>query len=797
MKILHITDSHATVKGPESRKDIYYIAFLKKMYELGYMIKHEKIDYVIHTGDLFHTARVSDKFAGQTAEMIKMWGVPVYVVPGNHDIEGYSVDTIDQTKLGLLAKTGVVTILDRDNPIRFQETFAGGEILDVAITGQEYYAHIDEGNMDDFKMSESDGDINILCIHGYIADTPQHPDIKCTYAKDIITDADIILTGHYHRQFEIDLGDTMIYNPGSMMRIEQTDYNKGHTPAYGILDIHLDNSGSVEYDYQFHTFKIAQPSTIIFDYETKYKQKIASITLEGFKTSLANTMNTSGHTTDMTILLNNLITDPGSPVHGDTELYSETMDLYNNALSTMPETFEVKQGYIEDPKKKKIKSVEIHNFQSHENTNISFSEEMNVITGESNSGKTSILRAIMWAVDNQPLGNDFMMAGGDDNCYVRINYTDGTFIERGRTKKDTGYYIVGDAYSLNKDEYRGFTNAVPVQVDNMHQMPKVSITKDMETHLNVLSQLDSPFLIGESPAVKAAAIGRITGVHVLDASIKDATRQISSNRLLIKGGSDRLQKKKDEKAKLPDVALMKKMNSLLHRMYEYVKDVKQWTDKIQKTIELINDVDIKIDLAKADLSRCITFLNAASRICMLMPKVQAASKLDGLYNNYMDIQKRIDNTTDSVDTSENMLRILPAAERASNTLKHIRMIDGIFDKNTVLTIKICDAKLTAYNNSRFIESMGAVCAVIENKLDYVNTLTPMVNDYLDICGDISNTEQNIKNEKSQVKLLKAKIKQATLKQNEIILSSGVCPCCGQDIKEEHADRIRAFMKGEG
>ena len=143
MKILHITDSHGTVKGPESRRDVYYISFLKKMYELGFVVKQQKIDMVVHTGDLFHTARVSDKFAGQVSEMIKAMNVPFYVVPGNHDIEGYTTDTIDQTKLGLLAKTGVITLLDRDNPIRL-ECEQDGEQYSVAISGQEYYKNIDE-----------------------------------------------------------------------------------------------------------------------------------------------------------------------------------------------------------------------------------------------------------------------------------------------------------------------------------------------------------------------------------------------------------------------------------------------------------------------------------------------------------------------------------------------------------------------------------------------------------------------------------------------------------------------------
>ena len=60
MKILHITDSHGTAKSPQSRTDIYYLAFLKKMYELKYVIQQEDIKLIIHTGDLFHSARVSD-----------------------------------------------------------------------------------------------------------------------------------------------------------------------------------------------------------------------------------------------------------------------------------------------------------------------------------------------------------------------------------------------------------------------------------------------------------------------------------------------------------------------------------------------------------------------------------------------------------------------------------------------------------------------------------------------------------------------------------------------------------------
>ena len=288
MKILHITDSHGTVKSPESRTDVYYLSFLKKMYELKYVIQQQDIKLIIHTGDLFHSARVSDKFAGQLAEIIKSYGIPMYVVPGNHDIEGYTINTLDQTKLGLLYKTGVVKELDRGkNPIQLKHQ---KENLNISIVGQEYYKDIDTGDMSDFEMRNNNpnANFNILAIHGYLCNSPQHPDVKCTQCKDIVTDADVILAGHFHESFEYHGADFSVYNPGSMMRVEQTAYNKTHLPQYGILEI-TNNNGIVQHTYTMHPFKVAEPSDKVFDYTLKNQKKKTLITLENFKNSIANT----------------------------------------------------------------------------------------------------------------------------------------------------------------------------------------------------------------------------------------------------------------------------------------------------------------------------------------------------------------------------------------------------------------------------------------------------------------------------------------------------------------------------
>lgn len=793
MKILHITDSHGTVKGPESRKDIYYITFLRKLYELGYVVKKEKIDMVIHTGDLFHTARVSDKFAGQVSEMIKSWQVPVYVVPGNHDIEGYTTDTIDQTKLGLLAKAGVIQLLDRDNPITITAN-QDGEEYTVAISGQEYYAHIDEGNMQDFEMQQDEADFNILAIHGYIADTAQHPNIKCTMVGDIVTDADVILTGHYHRQFEWNGPDVDIYNPGSMMRVEQTDYNKTHMPQYGILDVHLVPSGAIGYNYTFHEFKIAQPSTTVFDYNSKYKAKAASITLEGFKTSIANTMNqmSTSAVTNIIDIINNICAN----TNVDAATQKKALDIYNDTLQSIPDEFEVQQGFIPAQNQKYITSVTLKNFQAHKDTTVQFDKGLNIIVGESNNGKTSILRGILWAIDNQPLGNDFIMAGEND-CSVTINFSDGTYIERGRTVKSTGYYqirYIDDNGKYIDQTYRGFTNAVPVEVSNVHQMPKVNITKDIETHLNVLSQLDGPFLLTESPLVKASAIGRITGTHVIDAAIKESNKTIQSNRKLAKSYSEDLQQKENERKQLPDIKSMEAFAKKYAYIVKYITKLNDSVIKLNANLQQINQYQQQMMQEK---ERC----ERLKKVAALLPIIQTAKDkfnkvmfLHGKLTKYQELSLQIEQNQISIERGKYFAKLKPLVDKAVANVSNVSRLNDYTDKANTLTNAINVSGFNKTFMSKYASTVKSIIVHCQVANTYVSKLAPKVDEIsdmdlrqIDLCKSVTATKKNIKS-------IKTNITKIQKERNQFILDQGYCPCCGQKVYEAvHSNAIINFF----
>lgn len=825
MKILHITDSHGTVKNPSGRTDVYYIAFLRKMVELGYVIKQYGIDMVIHTGDLFHTPRVSDKFAGQLSEIMKSWGVPIYVVPGNHDIDGYTIDTVDQTKLGLLAKAGVVQLLTRDTPLMITDyRKSDHKPYTIAISGQEYYADIDTGNADDFAMQCVTGDFNILAIHGYIADVPQHPSIKHTLAKDVVTDADVILSGHYHQRFEYDDGNNTIFNPGSMLRTEQNQYNKTHMPCYGILEVELSDAGLCEFGYDFYNFRCAQPADVIFDYNAKYQQQQFKLSLDNFKQSL---MNASGSLSTANYSIQSICDkiierivnyDPSQePITSlSPDKYSEykglkecTNKLCTEGFKSIDDVFKRRHGYLESTTfpKVQIKKVIIDGFQSHDHTEINFSDKMNVITGETNNGKTSIFRAIMWVVSNRPLGTDFIMSG-KDKCYVRIEYDTGEYIERCRSVKSggSGYYETSIFTGTKPDEhgteqrvylqnnFQGFANEVPLTVENIHQMPKVYITQDISTYLNVVSQLDPPFLLTESPTTKAAAIGRISGTHIIDSAVRLGNKEISDLNKEIKFRNQGIAEWQGKMGYLPDIERMDYVRNTLEDILHYVCNQRKDIGALNYNYIVYNGVMNDINTQTSELDKQKDILAMKPVVELYEKHIGFAESLDSSYHKYKDTLNDIVSHEKAKEESELWIKAKPTISSISDIIECVSFLNdkysGYINTGNIITQfqeQSESVALFAVSGTVIVK----YCEKLISDISNINTLLVRIKDTDELIQSLTLKKEELRKDIEQCELDMFDINSQC---TDIIINNHVCPCCGQPLKEiEHAANVTEFM----
>jgi exonuclease SbcC len=800
MKILHITDSHGTVKSPEGRTDIYYLSFLKKMYELKYVIKQNDIKLILHTGDLFHSSRVSDRFAGQLAEIIKSYGVPMYVVPGNHDIDGYTIDTLDQTKLGLLYKTGVVKELDR-NKSSIHIT-SKKENITINISGQEYYKDIDTGNMQDFEMQcTKSADFNILCIHGYLCNSPQHPNIRHTLCSNIVTDADVILSGHLHEAFEYKGSDFSVYNPGSMMRVEQTAFNKNHLPQYGILDITRDKNNNVVHSYTTHSFKIAEPSDKVFDYNATKQKKQSIITLENFKNSIKNASTNINHNIPAT----DAIKDIANKMSIDKLITDRAIDIYNDALNNSPDKLEVQQGYIPDVSRKTIKHVEIKNFQSHEYTLIEFKDGLNTIIGESNSGKTSILRAIRWCFDNDPKGTDFITTGRDD-CSVTVAFSDGTSITRKRTRNDSGTYdVVGKTVqpdgTVSKwtQTYKGFANNLPIEIANIHQMPKINLTKDICTHLNMMSQLDGPFLVAESPQTKATIIGRLTGTQIIDLAIKDTNKNILNNSKTIKTYTQEKTDRENELFRYQYLPSYEQYIKGFEIIYNYCKSKADNVSNISGILDEFNTRNSHIIEANNNISKIQREVDTYKILLAIKEYMLNILNIIDMYNKFNNILNNVKSLRKQVKWLTAIVSFVPFVYDIGDKVSSYYNINEGYAKIRQLNQQIAENNALCNNLYMKINIIN----IANNIYEYLYKLLQGNNDIKTVYDKFIMRKQNIDQQNDvavqwniEINCINSQIENLVMQQKKLIKDNNICPCCGQKISDAHIQNINEFMKGE-
>lgn len=150
-----------------------------------------------------------------------------------------------------------------------------------------------------------------------------------------------------------------------------------------------------------------------------------------------------------------------------------------------------------------ITRVEIENFQSHRRTTLEFSSGTNVVVGLSDSGKSSVLRAINWVLSNRPLGEAFRSEWGGDTSVV-LHTSDGHIVERLRTDSENTYIV--DGLSL-----RAFGTEPPEDVRNILRLDEFCIH----------GQMDPPFLLSCSPGEAARALNQAASLDDIDRVISN------------------------------------------------------------------------------------------------------------------------------------------------------------------------------------------------------------------------------------------------------------------------------------
>jgi len=144
-----------------------------------------------------------------------------------------------------------------------------------------------------------------------------------------------------------------------------------------------------------------------------------------------------------------------------------------------------------------IKRLRAKGFQIHKEVDIRFHPGINVITGASDAGKSSIQRMLRWVILNKPSGKSIVRKGATDTK-VEIEFDNG-FVSKKRKGNTTTYSAAGV-------QLQAIGKGVPDEVSDITNIDSI----------NIQTQHNPYFLLVKSPGEVAKDLNDLAGISVID-----------------------------------------------------------------------------------------------------------------------------------------------------------------------------------------------------------------------------------------------------------------------------------------
>jgi len=304
-----------------------------------------------------------------------------------------------------------------------------------------------------------------------------------------------------------------------------------------------------------------------------------------------------------------------------------------------------------------IEKIQIENFQKHKNIEIKLDPGVNVIVGSSDTGKSSIVRALKWLFQNRPQGDGFRTHGikPKDETRVCAVFEDGQTLSRDRSNKV-------NQYTLNADtKLKALRSDVPQDVKDIAKMKSFNLQSQHPE--------DQYFLLTDSPGNVAKKFNKVTNLEVMDRALSNIKSKVTAATQKDKFYDEEIKNKKEELKELKWVPEAKREALQIKELKDTIEDTQEDLSALYRLLESITGIEDKLKSYKN-----VTFALEALKQLKIDEKVLEDKKkhLNTLKNTCKVIYK---GQTDLLT-----YKGIPKAIKALNRLKKQDKL--ISDKNT-------------------------------------------------------------------------------------------------------------------
>lgn len=401
----------------------------------------------------------------------------------------------------------------------------------------------------------------------------------------------------------------------------------------------------------------------------------------------------------------------------------------------------------------KLASVQIKNFQSHQDTKFELSPGINAFIGESNQGKSATLRSLLWAIENRPGGDAIVSDWARDEkgnltdaCAVTVTSDEGKSLRRIKEASRNGYDV--DGAKLN-----AIRTSVPQEVSDFFNLGDVNIQR----------QLDQPYMLAVSPGERARVFNGLIKLEDIDrclSSIEKLRRATTAKRDSLKEDQAR------EESQLRSLSWVEGAEARMLELEALDREEKALREEHSRLQTLLREVAQKSGL----LPRYARVNEFESRLLAVKQLLGASGQVSQRYNGLSELVR-------GLRASERLAREVPQLDR---TLARIATLRASFAQQTELKGRI----LALQGLLQTLRSQASQASLPDPK---------GLDEKLALLGKLEGASVKIRGQAQALRLLTSAARtaasawekaQESIRDLEAQLPD-TCPYCGGLIEEKH------------
>lgn len=265
-----------------------------------------------------------------------------------------------------------------------------------------------------------------------------------------------------------------------------------------------------------------------------------------------------------------------------------------------------------------ISSVHIKNFQKHKDLSLEFTPGINVITGKSDAGKSAVIRAIRWVLENRPSGNKFKSKGTAPSTSVNVDLViNNEEISRTKSTSKNEYFFKGETY-------KAMGSDVPEPISDFTNI----------SSLNIQRQFDEHFLFQYPDSKVSKMINDVSGMEEIVLALEETNRRVRKGKSEEEFICELIDEKEKEIQKLTKYEIFE---SKIFRIKKSIKKLEKKEYKVEKLRKLLVQAKKiqKEKIHKNILNKIIKRYNNVIEISyQLIPKIESTERLKKAIDRY-------------------------------------------------------------------------------------------------------------------------------------------------------------------